>query len=58
MLGAYHPVKEAIKFYPGIQKKDGPHGFSLLHHAEVGLKENTGNKREAQKLVDFLKKIG
>ncbi|MCB0661440.1 MAG: hypothetical protein KDC24_01770 [Saprospiraceae bacterium] len=58
MLGAYNHVKEAINFYPGIQKNDGPHGFSLLHHAEVGLKENTGNKREAQKLVDFLKKLG
>lgn len=58
MLGAYEHVKAAIAFYPNIQQNDGPHGISLLQHAKVGLHKNTGNKRKAQKLVDYLEKLG
>ncbi|MEZ4982849.1 MAG: hypothetical protein R2769_14920 [Saprospiraceae bacterium] len=58
MLGAYEVVKEMIEFFPGIQKTSGPHGISLLQHAENGLRNETGNKRNAQKLIDFLKKLG
>jgi hypothetical protein len=58
MLGAYEVVKEMIEFFPGIQKTSGPHGISLLQHAENGLRNETGNKRNAEKLMDFLKKLG
>lgn len=58
MLGANEAVKSMIKAYPGIQKSLGPHGFSLLHHARLGLTIEGVRKSNAQKLVDYLEKLG
>ncbi|MBS0001120.1 MAG: hypothetical protein KFF73_19200 [Cyclobacteriaceae bacterium] len=35
MLGEYEIVKRWIQKYPPILTSRGPHGFSLLHHAEM-----------------------
>lgn len=51
MLGEIDLVKSLLKAYPSLLNSIGPHGFTLLHHAEKG-----GN--DAEKLVTHLKKLG
>ena len=62
MLGAYETVKSMIEFQPGIQKNYGPHGISLLEHAEVGLrmkdKMTNAQVENCEKLIDYLKGLG
>lgn len=62
MLGAYSIVKSMIDMTPGIQKLQGPHGISLLQHAEVGLrmKEKMTNEQilNSEKLIDYLEDLG
>ncbi len=38
-------VKPTLEAYPDLVFAKGPHGFTLLHHAEIG---------EAQELYDYL----
>ena len=62
MLGAYDTVKSMIDFHPGLQKNYGPHGISLLEHAEVGLRMKDKITKEqiknSEKLIDYLKGLG
>lgn len=62
MLGGYDIVKSMIELTPGIQKLQGPHGISLLEHAEAGLrmKDKMTNEQivNLEKLIDYLKKLG
>ena len=51
MLGKTDIVKALIKAYPNLLNSKGPHGFTLLHHAEKGGKE-------AEKLLKHLQKLG
>ncbi len=51
MLGEIDLVKSLLKAYPSLLNSIGPHGFTLLHHAEKGGKD-------AEKLVTHLKKLG
>lgn len=51
MLGHLEVVKTYIKTMPGIQKIHGPHGITLLAHAENG-----GD--EALSVVEYLKTLG
>ncbi len=51
MLGKTDIVKSLLKAYPSLLNSIGPHGFTLLHHAEKGGKE-------AEKLLNHLKKLG
>lgn len=53
-LGSYTTVKSMIQFMPGLQKTLGPHGISLLQHAENG--EN--KTRDSKKLIEYLIKLG
>ncbi|WP_276391814.1 hypothetical protein [Eudoraea chungangensis] len=39
MLGKTELVKPSLEAYPNLIHSKGPHGLSLLHHAEVGGKE-------------------
>ena len=61
-LGAYNVVKSMIEFSPGIQHIEGPHGFNLLFHAEVGLRMKDEMTKEnitaCEKLIDYLKSSG
>jgi hypothetical protein len=58
MLGAFEAVKGMIDFYPGIQKKSGPHGISLLQHARLALSLDGVDKAKAQQLVNYLVSLG
>lgn len=40
MLGKTDIVKAILKDYPSLLNSKGPHGFTLLHHAEKGGKES------------------
>ncbi|WP_202913864.1 hypothetical protein [Winogradskyella ouciana] len=62
MLGGYNIVKSMIEMTPGIQKLQGPHGISLLQHAEVGLrmkdKMTSQQILNSEKLIDYLQILG
>lgn len=47
MLGKTNLVKPILEAYPHLVFAKGPHGFSLLHHAQKGGKE-------AEELVEYL----
>jgi len=49
MLGKTELVKPTLEAYPELIFSKGPHGFTLLHHANVG---------EAKELHDYLKEKG
>lgn len=51
MLGHVETVKNILAFQPGLLHSKGPHGFTLLHHAEKG-----GD--EAKAVVDYLTGLG
>lgn len=51
MLGKTDIVKALLKAYPGLLNAQGPHGFTLLHHAQKGGKN-------AEKLLKHLQKLG
>lgn len=51
MLGKTAIVKGMLADYPALLNSAGPHGFTLLHHAEKGGKE-------AEELFDFLQSLG
>ena len=40
MLGKTDIVKSTIKEFPSLLNSLGPHGFTLLHHAEKGGKDS------------------
>lgn len=49
MLGKMELVKPTLEAYPELLYAKGPHGFTLLHHANVG---------GAKELIDYLKENG
>ncbi|MBP6694840.1 MAG: hypothetical protein KA161_06910, partial [Saprospiraceae bacterium] len=51
MLGETDIVKAMLKTYPALLQSKGPHGFTLLHHAEKGGKD-------AEKLLKHVQKMG
>lgn len=51
MLGHLETVKNVLSFNPGLLNSKGPHGFTMLHHANKGA--------EASKaVVDYLTSLG
>ena len=61
MLGKYEVVKTMVEAMPGIQKVAGPHGISLLQHAEAGQRPDNLTKAEKEglnKLIDYLEGLG
>ena len=46
MLGQSEAVIGVLEVYPDLLRSVGPHGFTLLHHAEVGV--------ESVELVEYL----
>lgn len=62
MLGNYAVVKAAIEAQPGIQKVAGPHGISLLAHANAGQRMK-GDMTPSEvdnlnKTIDHLESLG
>lgn len=51
MMGNLAVVKATIEAMPGIQKIRGPHGFTLLSHAQFG-------KEQAAGVVEYLEAVG
>ena len=51
MTGNVDAVRAFIKAFPGIQSLHGPHGITLMAHAEVGGKDAEG-------VVRYLEKVG
>jgi len=51
LFGKMDIVKPMLEFSPSILHAKGPHGFTLLHHAEKG-------GEEAMEVKDYLKSLG
>ncbi len=51
MLGKTNLVKPVLEAYPNLVFANGPHGFSLLHHAKQG-------GEEADELYEYLSEKG
>lgn len=51
MLGHLDIVKQVLTFNPGLLNSKGPHGFTMLHHANKG-------GESALAVADYLKSLG
>lgn len=51
MLGHVETVKNVLTFNPGLLNSKGPHGFTMLHHAQKG-------GEEAKQVVEYLQSLG
>lgn len=51
MLGHLDTVKQVLTFNPGLLNSKGPHGFTMLHHAQKG-----GSAASA--VTEYLQSIG
>jgi hypothetical protein len=51
MLGHLETVKNVLTFNPGLLNSLGPHGFTMLHHANKG-------GEEAKPVADYLTLLG
>jgi hypothetical protein len=51
MLGHLEVVKQVLTFNPGLLNSKGPHGFTMLHHAQRG-------GEEAKPTEEYLKSLG
>jgi hypothetical protein len=49
MLGQLDAVKAFVTAYPGVQRIQGPHGLSVLHHARAG---------KSDEVVKYLENLG
>ena len=62
ILGAFETVKAMVDAAPGVQSIAGPHGISLLQHAEAGLRmEDTlsdAQKSSSEQLIQYLESLG
>lgn len=51
MLGHLDTVKNVLTFNPSLLNSKGPHGFTMLHHAQKG-------GEEAKAVADYLTSLG
>ncbi|NAS13685.1 hypothetical protein [Poritiphilus flavus] len=51
-LGYDDFVKKLITDYPQLLKAPGPHGFTLLHHAQVGNRDDLADWLQSQGLTE------
>jgi hypothetical protein len=51
MLGHIDIVKQVLTFNPALLNSKGPHGFTMLHHAQKG-------GEESKAVVDYLQSLG
>lgn len=61
ILGQYQAVKAMIEARPGIQSTPGPHGISLLAHAEAGLRQSDSMTQaqidNCKQLIEYLESL-
>ncbi|MDH3649422.1 MAG: hypothetical protein OEQ53_07045 [Saprospiraceae bacterium] len=61
MLGNLAAVKGMVETMPGVQRIHGPHGFPLLHHAQIRLRYDDVSPQEkanVEAVIDYLKSLG
>ncbi|MDH3243306.1 MAG: hypothetical protein OEM26_01715 [Saprospiraceae bacterium] len=61
MLGNVEAVKAMVESMPGVQRIHGPHGFTLMHHAQIRLRYDDATeleKENANTLTDYLSSLG
>lgn len=60
MLGDLASVKAMIEALPGVQQTFGPHGISLLQHAQAGYRSADGEsqKKASAQLIAYLEERG
>ncbi len=61
MLGNVEAVKAMVESMPGVQRIHGPHGFTLMHHAQIRLRYDDATdleKENANTLIEYLKSLG
>lgn len=51
MLGHVETVKQILTFNPGLLNSKGPHGFTMLHHAQKG-------GEESKEVLTYLQSLG
>jgi hypothetical protein len=51
MLGHLDIVKQVLTFNPGLLNSKGPHGFTMLHHAQKGGQDSLA-------VAEYLKSVG
>jgi ankyrin repeat protein len=51
MLGHLEVVKQVLTFNPSLLNSKGPHGFTMLHHAQKG-------GEESKAVAEYLQSIG
>lgn len=51
MFGRMDIIKPVLNYFPNSLHAKGPHGYTLLHHAQRG-------GEEAEEVVDYLKSLG
>ena len=51
MLGHLETVKNVLTFSPGLLNSKGPHGFTMLHHAQKG-------GEESKAVIEYLQSLG
>lgn len=51
MMGHFDTVKNVLTFNQGLLNSKGPHGFTMLHHAQRG-------GQESKQIVDYLQSLG
>ena len=51
MLGHLEVVKQVLTFNPSLLNSKGPHGFTMLHHAQRG-------GEDAKSVLDYLQTLG
>lgn len=57
MLGDLKTVKSMLDLSPEMLKITGPHGISLMQHAEIGLFAKDADKERSEALVEYLKTL-
>ena len=63
MLGHLDIVKQVLRFNPALLNSKGPHGFTMLHHAQKGGDESKAvvdylqSLRATQTRIDFYAKV-
>ena len=61
MLGMLNSLKEIIETIPGIQSHRGPHGITLLKHAQnrlINKDLGSSDKANVVKVIEYLEKLG
>ena len=57
VLGQSEVVQAMLRLSPQMQQLRGPHGISLMRHAQIGLQSDGADQNNSQALIDYLTKL-